>query len=422
VKLAGKLDRPLLGVVVALTVYGLLTLYSAGRTDVPTPSAHLWERQLAWLALGVIGAISVARLSPRLLEWVAPACYAAGLLVLVITLAIGTGGGTATSAHSWIKVGGVRLGQPSEFVKLAVVLMLARYLATRREPPRTLRELVVPCLIAVVPAGLVALQPDLGSALVFGGVLFAMLYWAGVRLPLLVLLASPLASLFLAFSVGTWAGWMLLLCVLLLLWRPFVWEGLAVLGANLVTGVVALPLWRHLAAYQQHRFLSFLNPDLDPRATGWHIIQSKIAIGSGGLLGKGFTMGSQKRLAFLPAQPTDFIFSVVGEELGFVGVVVALALFCTLLLILVRVARKSPDPFGSLVAFGIAGLFFTHIFENVGMTANVMPITGIPLPFFSYGGSFVLACFLALGLAMRIAQEGNELGYREPQHGVAFPG
>ena len=411
--LTGKLDRPLAGVVLALTVYGLLTVYSAGRTDVPSPSANLWERQLAWLALGVLGAVAVMRLSPRLLEWAAPACYGIGIVMLLVTLAFGTGGGTAASTRSWITLGGVRLGQPSEFVKLAVVLMLARYLASRRDAPRTLRELAVPCLIAVVPAALVALQPDLGSALVFGGVLFAMLYWAGVRLPLLILLATPLASLFLAVQWWSWGGWMLLLCILLLAWRPFVWEALAVLVANVGTGIIALPLWKHLATYQQHRFLSFLNPDLDPRATGWHIIQSKIAIGSGGLFGKGFTMGSQKRLAFLPAQPTDFIFSVVGEELGFAGVVVALALFCTLLLILVRVARKSPDPFSSLVAFGIAGLFFTHIFENVGMTANVMPITGIPLPFFSYGGSFLLACCLAIGLAMRVAQEGNELGYHE---------
>jgi rod shape determining protein RodA len=413
VSLVGRLDKPLAGVTAALTVYGILVLFSAGQTDVQTAAAHLWQRQLVWLAIGLVGAAAVMRVSPRLLEWAAPACYAVGILILLVTLAIGTGGGTAASSRSWITLGGIRLGQPSEFVKLAVVLMLARYLGGRRQPPGTMRDLVAPCVIAAVPAGLVAIQPDLGSALVFGGILFAMLFWAGVRVSLLVLLASPLASVFLTVQWWSWAGWMLLLCVLLLIWRPFVWEGLAVLGANLATGIAALPLWRHLAAYQQHRFLSFLNPNVDPRATGWHIIQSKIAIGSGGWLGKGFTMGSQKRLAFLPAQPTDFIFSVLGEELGFVGVAVALALFLSLLLILVRVARKSPDPFGSLVAFGVAGLFFTHVFENVGMTANVMPITGIPLPFFSYGGSFMLACCLAVGLAMRVAQEGNELGYRE---------
>ena len=409
--LTKRLDLPLAAVVAALTVYGILVLYSAGQTDVPTAAAHLWSRQLVWLAMALVGAVLVTRVSPRLLEWAAPACYAIGLLVLLVTLAIGTGGGTAASSRSWITVGGVRLGQPSELVKLTVILMLARYLAARRDPPNSIRELVLPCLIAGVPAGLVVLQPDLGSAIVFGGILFAMLYWAGVRIPLLVLLASPIASLFLAFSIPTWAGWTALLCLLLLIWRPYVWEGLAVLGANLLTGNLARPLWKHLAPYQQHRFISFLNPDADPRATGWHIIQSKIAIGSGGWLGKGFTLGTQKRLAFLPAQPTDFIFSVVGEELGFIGVLVALWLFFALLAMLIRAARRSPDPFGGMVAFGVAGLFFTHIFENVGMTANVMPITGIPLPFFSYGGSFLLACFLAIGLAMRVAREGQELGY-----------
>ncbi len=409
-----KLDRPLLLVTFALTAYGLAILYSAGQTDVLTSISHIWQRQLLWIGLGIIGATLIARLSPRFLEWVAPACYGVSLFVLLLTLFIGTGGhGTAASSRSWIEVAGVRIGQPAEFAKLATVLMLARYLSAQRVAAVSMRELVLPCVIAAVPAALVAVQPDLGSAIVFAGILFAMLFWSGVRMPLLVLLASPIVSLILAFSSWSWGGWILLLCALLVIWRPFVWEGLAVLGANLAMGVVALPLWQRLATYQQHRLVSFLNPELDPRATGWHIIQSKIAIGSGGWLGKGFTLGSQKRLAFLPAQHTDFIFSVVGEELGFIGVLVALALFMAMLAVLVRIARSSPDAFGSLVAFGIVGVFFTHIFENIGMTANVMPITGIPLPFFSYGGSFLLTCFLAVGLAMRLAHEGRELGYHE---------
>ena len=396
-----------------LTVYGLAVLYSAGQTDVPSSASGVWERQLAWLALGVIGAALVYRISPRLLEWAAPAVYVVGVVVLLVTLVIGTGGGTAASSKSWLAIGGHRIGQPSEFVKLAVILMLARYLAGHRDPPATLRELVVPVLIAAVPAGLVAMQPDLGSALVFAGILFAMLFWAGVRIPNLVLLASPVASLVLAFSPWSWGAWIFLVGGLLVLWRPYVWEGLAVLGANVGMGIIALPLWQQLATYQQNRFLSFLNPELDARATGWHIIQSKIAIGSGGWLGQGFTQGTQKRLAFLPAQHTDFVFSVVGEELGFLGVVAALALFFALLAILVRVAKRAPEPFTSLVVFGIVGLLFTHLFESVGMTANVMPITGIPLPFFSYGGSFLLACYLAMGLAFRVSREGRDPSYRE---------
>jgi rod shape determining protein RodA len=408
-----RFDRPLAATTFLLAVYGLLVLFSAGQTDVPSAAAHIWERQLLWLTLGLVAAALVQRVSPRLLEWSAPALYAAGLLVLLVTLAAGTGAGTAASSKSWISIGGHRLGQPSEFVKLVVVLMLARYLAGRREPPATLRELVVPVLIVAVPAALVAMQPDLGSALVFAGILFAMLYWAGVKVSNLVLLASPVLSLLLAFEWWSWGAWIFLVGGLLVLWRPYVWEGLAVLAANVGTGIVARPLWERLATYQQNRFLSFLNPELDARATGWHIIQSKIAIGSGGWLGQGYTQGTQKRLAFLPAQHTDFVFSVVGEELGFVGVVVALVLFFALLAAIIRIARRAPEPFGSLVAFGVVGLLFTHIFENVGMTANVMPITGIPLPFFSYGGSFLLACLVAAGLVNRIALEGREFGYRE---------
>jgi len=410
---ATSLDRPLLLVTAALMAYGLMILYSAGQTDIPTSAAHVWQRQIIWLIAGCIAGGVAYRLSPRLLEWVAPAAYAAGLGILLLLLVIGSGAGTAASTKSWLTVAGVRIGQPAELAKLTTVLMLARYLASLRLPPRTMRELIIPVAIAAVPAGLVMLQPDLGSAIVFAGILFFMLFWGGVRVPLLIMLASPIFSLVLAFSNLSWAIWIVLISILLVVWRPFVWEGLAVLGANLATGIIALPLWRHLHTYQQNRLVSFLNPEVDPRATGWHIIQSKIAIGSGGLLGKGFTLGSQKRLAFLPAQHTDFIFSVVGEELGFVGIAVALALFLLLLMTLIRVARRCPDPFGSLVAFGITGILFTHIFENVGMTANVMPITGIPLPFFSYGGSFLLTCLLCIGLCLRLSKEGRELGYRE---------
>ena len=408
-----RMDRPLIAVVAALMLYGLLILYSAGQTDIPTAAAHVWQRQIVWLVVGCLLGAFVYRLSPRFLEWVAPACYAAGLVVLLILLAVGTGAGTAASSKSWLSIGGVRIGQPAELAKITTVLMLARYLAGLRLPPQNMRELIIPVLIAAVPAGLVMLQPDLGSAIVFAGILFFMLYWGGVRPSLLIMLASPILSLILAFSNWSWAIWIVLISVLLVLWRPFVWEGLAVLGANVAMGIVALPLWKHLHTYQQNRLVSFLNPEVDSRATGWHIIQSKIAIGSGGLLGKGFTLGSQKRLAFLPAQHTDFIFSVVGEELGFVGILVALLLFLLLLVTLIRIARRCPDPFGSLVAFGVAGIFFSHIFENVGMTANVMPITGIPLPFFSYGGSFLLTCLLSIGLCLRLAKEGRELGYRE---------
>jgi rod shape determining protein RodA len=411
VRRLSEIDRPLVATVAGLIVYGFAVLFSAGQTDVPTFVTDIWQKQLIWLSLGFVGAWLMFRMSPRLLEWATPFVYVVSIGLLALTLVIGTGAGTAAGSKSWLAIGGQRLGQPGELAKLAVILMLARWLAARRDPPLTLRDLVMPCTIAGVPFALVMLQPDLGSALVFVAILFAMLYWAGTRLNLLVLLASPAIGLALAFSTFAWGIWIVLLFGLLLWWRPYVWEGLVVMLANVAMGVVALPLWERLAPYQQNRLLAFLNPEVDPRATGWHIIQSKVAIGSGGLLGKGFTEGTQKRLAFLPAQHTDFIFPVVGEELGFLGVVIALTLFTGLLFILLRIARRANDPFASLCVFGITGMLFTHIVENIGMTVNLMPVTGIPLPFFSYGGSFLLAACLGVGISLRVAWESRQSGY-----------
>ncbi|HXQ29528.1 MAG TPA: rod shape-determining protein RodA [Gemmatimonadales bacterium] len=408
-----ELDKPLVAVVVVLSTYGLATLYSAGQTDVTTFATTIWHKQVIWLVLGLGTLLAASGLSPRLLEWATPYFYGVVLVLLVMTLLGGKSPTGAPVGRSWLGIGGVRFGQPAEPAKLACIMMLGRWLATRREPPATLRELVRPTVIAFVPAVLIVLQPDLGSSLVFVAILFSMLFWAGTKPTLLLLLASPVIGLVLAVSTVVWGAWILLLLGLVLWWRPYVWEGLAVMLANAASGALALPFWKHLAPYQQSRLLTFLNPEEDPRATGWHVIQSKVAIGSGGLLGKGFTLGTQKRLAFLPAQHTDFIFSVVGEELGFVGVCIALALFAALVAILLRIARRASDPYSSLCVFGCGAMLFTHIAENIGMTVNLVPITGIPLPFFSYGGSFLLLCAASVGISLRVAWESRLSGYIE---------
>ncbi|HEY2824409.1 MAG TPA: rod shape-determining protein RodA [Gemmatimonadales bacterium] len=415
------LDKPLLGLTILLMGYGVATLYSAGQTDVLTAVQHLWVRQLIWLGIGAVAGFLVYRVSPTILEWSTPYVYGLAVILLLVTLAIGSGAGTAASSKSWITIGGVRLGQPAELAKIATILMLARHLALRRDAPTTLWELAPAGGIVALPVLLVAAQPDLGSAIVFIGILFAMLFWSGVRPVLLLLLGSPLVGLLLGFNQWVYGAWWAL-CVVLALKSLFRLEAVAVILINSAFGLIALPLWKRLATYQQNRLLSFLNPDVDPRATGWHIIQSKVAIGSGGLFGKGFTLGTQKRLAFLPAQHTDFIFSVVGEELGFVGVLVALILFVALVMTLVRVSRRATDSFSSLVAFGIASMMFIHVLENIGMTAGLMPITGIPLPFFSYGGSFLLTCCMGVGLALRVARDSRLTSYGESSGPHAIQG
>jgi rod shape determining protein RodA len=407
------IDRQLAGTALLLMLYGLLVLYSAGQTDVPTQGYGVWHRQFIWFGVGMVAAWATFQVSPRLLEWLTPAIYGFSVFLLLVVLIVGTGAGTAASSHSWLAIGGHQIGQPSELAKVSTVLMLARYLSGRREPPRSLRDLLGPALIVGIPFLLVMKQPDLGSAIVFIGVFFAMLFWAGVRPRLLFLVASPGISLLLAFSNLSWGFWIVGFTVLLFVWRPYVWDGLTFWLFNAVSGFVAMPLWHRLATYQQNRLLTFLNPEVDPRAAGYHAIQSRVAIGSGGWFGTGYTEGPQKRLAFLPEQHTDFVFSVVGEELGFVGVALALGLFCVLFMTLIRIARRATDSFSSLLVFGILGMFFSHVFENVGMTVNIMPITGIPLPFFSYGGSFFIICCVCLGLVGRVAWDSRLAGYAD---------
>jgi rod shape determining protein RodA len=400
-------DYPLAMIALLLTAFGIAVVYSAGQTEIPDAALQgAWLRQLTWLALGLVAFLVATRLSVRFLEWAALPAYLLGLTLLIVTLVFGSGAGTAASMKGWIGIGGFRL-QPSEFAKIAVAMMLARVLASYRVAPRSLLELIKPATVVLIPWVLVMLQPDLGTSLVFIGLFFAMLFWSGVSGTLLLLAASPVVSLVLAGSTGLWAAWFILLLVVVWLYKPYVVEGVVLVIANLIMGVAAPILWDKLAPHQQDRLLVFLDPSRDPRASGYQIAQSRIAIGSGGWTGKGYMEGSQKRLAFLPEQHTDFIFAVVGEELGFLGVATALTLFLFLFLRIIRVATRASDSFSSLVAFGLAGSWFVHGLIHVGMTINLMPITGIPLPFFSYGGSFLLACWIAVGMLVRISAEGR---------------
>ena len=400
-------DYPLVLIALALSIFGVAMVYSAGQTDTPTAVARVYKSQIVWLLIGMVGAYGISRSSVRFIEWVTVPAYILSVALLGLTLVVGKGAGTAASTKSWLAIGGVRIGQPSELAKVTVVLMLAHVLASRREPPKSLLDLWKPALIVLIPWAIIMLQPDLGTGIVFIGIFFGMLYWSGVAWPILLLLASPVVSLILSFSTGLWGAWFLVLLALVLYYRPYLVEGIVLMVANIVTGVIAPILWEKLAPYQQNRLKTFIDPSADPRASGYHVIQSKIAIGSGGLFGKGFTLGTQKRLAFLPEQHTDFIFAVVGEEMGFIGVTIALTLFLALFLRVTQIAGRANDSFSSLVAFGLMASWFVHVLVNVGMTLNLMPITGIPLPFFSYGGSFMLASWLAIGILMRISGEGR---------------
>jgi len=382
-------------------------IYSAGVLNVPSSvTENIWQRQLFWLFLGIGTFTAVSLVPTRWTEWVALPAYVAAILLLMATLVIGTGAGTAAGTKSWISLGGFRF-QPAELAKIATILAVARFFSIRREAVQSLRELLAPLAIVGLPLGLVILQPDLGTALAFIGILFAMLYWGGTPVPLLVLLASPGLALILSYDTKIWSIYIVLLTLSLFFYRYrlYLVESIAVVLANLAAGTIALPLWRSLNDYQRNRLLVFLDDTVDPRGAGWNIIQSKVAIGSGGPFGKGFTLGAQKRLDFLPEQHTDFIFSVIGEELGFLGTSLVIATFTFILLRLVQLAWRATDPFAGLVIFGIFGAWITHIFVNIGMTVGLVPITGIPLPFVSYGGSFLLMSWIALAVAVQVSHD-----------------
>jgi rod shape determining protein RodA len=392
-------------VVVALAVFGIAMIYSAGVTDVPSPITEgAWRQQLLWFIISVLMIPVVLRVRVGVLEWASQPAYALALVLLLLVLFIGGGAGTAESTRSWLSIGPLRL-QPAEVAKIATVLMLARVLGEWREPPRTLWALWKPIAVVIVPMGLVMLQPDLGSALAFISILIWCLYWAGTPATTIFFLVSPVFSLFLSIQPWVWGGYIVLLMVLLFYRNAFLSEKVSIFLVNAAAGAIALPLWDMLKPYQKNRFLVFLDPGIDPRGAGYNLIQSRVAIGSGGLWGKGYLDGSQKRLAFLPEQHTDFIFSVIGEELGFIGVMFVLVAFALVFWRLVRVAERSRDPFASLVPIGLFASWFTHVLINVGMTVGVMPVTGIPLPFISYGGSFLLVNMLAMAVVQRIAAE-----------------
>ncbi|MDX1646349.1 MAG: rod shape-determining protein RodA [Longimicrobiales bacterium] len=404
-----SLDPPLVLAVTALSMFGIAMIYSAGQVHVPNPvTEDAWIRQGLWFVLALGAFTLLARVPLLWIEWVAVPSYVVSVVLLALTLLVGEGRGTAAGVRSWIDLGFISF-QPAEIAKLSTILALAHFLSQKDAALTSLRDLVPPAALVGLPLVLVMLQPDLGTAIAFVGILFAMLYWAATPVWLLLLVASPVIGLFLSYDTVVWSVYIVAVIGFLVLFRYklYLFESVMLVLANFATASIARPLWNSLAPYQRNRILVFLDPEVDPRGAGYQVIQSKVAVGSGGFGGQGFTLGSQKRLDFLPEQHTDFIFSVVGEELGFVGTALAILAFGYVLTRLVRLAEGvgEKQPFAGLVLLGIFGAWLVHIFVNIGMTIGMVPITGIPLPFVSYGGTFLFMSWVAVAVAVRVAHE-----------------
>ncbi len=381
-----------------LILAGVLSVYSATHHPESPRHGYIW-RHLFSVGLGV-GVFALFLFVPlRLCEDWAWIGYAAslGLLLLVAFLGVEEYG-----ARRWFRVGPLRF-QPSELAKLALVAALAQALSGKRADLSRPRALFITLGVILAPTLLVLKQPDLGTSGAFPALALVMLVWAGIPKLALVVLLSPLVTVACMHHWWVWAAFLLILTV----WFRRGQLSWFLIGAfNAVhTGLffTAPRLLAHLEPYQQQRIVTFFNPESDPSGAGYQVLQSKIAIGSGMIAGKGFLRGTQNVLSFLPQQHTDFIFSVVGEEWGFVGALLVLSLFAVLVLRAFYLARTCRSAFESFAAVGIGGLMLYHAGLNMAMTMGLFPVTGLPLPFLSYGGSFLLTMMAALGILQNIA-------------------
>ncbi|HVN45908.1 MAG TPA: rod shape-determining protein RodA [Steroidobacteraceae bacterium] len=352
-----RIDGPLVVGLSLIAAYGLVVLYSASGQSLPT-----LLRTVARLVLGAIAMLLLARINPNFLRRSTPWVYATGCVLLLIVAAIGHVG---MGAQRWLNLGLFRF-QPSELMKLAVPMMCAWYLHERPLPP-SLPALIAMAALILVPVALVAMQPDLGTAalIAVAGALVIVLAGLPVRV---------MAGLMALAAAGAWVG------------------------------------WGFMHDYQRKRVLTFLNPQTDPLGAGYHIIQSQIAIGSGGVFGKGWMNGSQAQLEFLPERSTDFIFAVIGEEFGLLGLLLLLLLYLFVVGRAIYLATQTQDTFARLLAGSLALTFFVYVFINAGMVTGLLPVVGVPLPLVSYGGSSVVTLLAGFGILMALYSRRKLIG------------
>ncbi len=432
--LTGERLRPLVTVdpllasaVVGLMAIGILFIFSSGINSTGVLVTTEYLKQLLWAGVALVVLVSFSYVNYNLLRDLSLWIYLVFLSLLVLTLLFGR---VVNGAKAWIGIFGLG-GQPSEFAKIATVLFLSRFLANKRSEIRDWKVFAQAFLIVSIPMALIIRQPDTGTTMVFIPIFLVMLFMAGARVRHVVYVAvTGILTVFFALvpfvetiiyhetnGIGTLLtdpkvflvlGGILALIIGSALFglRQFkqsIYYWLAYLfSILLISFVLAYVLRSVLKDYQIMRFIVFLDPSIDPKGSGWNLIQSMTAIGSGGLFGKGFLLGTQSHYRFLPMQSTDFIFSILGEEWGFFGGLLVFGFFSILILRLLYIAQVIKDNFGVLVVSGFVGMFVTHIFVNVGMTVGIMPVTGIPLYFLSYGGSSLIAGSLAIGVSMNI--------------------
>ncbi|MDR3114864.1 MAG: rod shape-determining protein RodA [Treponema sp.] len=422
-----EIDFLLLCAAITLTVFGVLFIYSSGLSSSGAQGSTEHFKQILWGASGLSFALVLSMIDYRRLFRLSFYLYLGTLGLLVYTCIFGH---TVNGAKAWIGIGSFGI-QPSEFTKITTILFLARYLdASKRKADSFIRFLTA-CLIVFIPMALVLIQPDFGTSLVFIPMLLVMTFIAGISIKYTIFLMAFIGLTGIFMILPLWQGYLFekaLPSLMMITNLRFI--GITALALFLI-GVIAMAgfllykkgyfFWivygvgivifslgasymshKVLKDYQIMRLIVFLNPEVDPRGAGWNIIQSITAIGSGGFWGKGYLGGTHSHYRFLPQQSTDFIFSIFSEEWGFIGGILVFILFLLICLRLVRIMKTAADPFGTYITAGLAAMYSFHFLINVGMTMGIMPITGIPLLFMSYGGSALISAMAGIGLALSI--------------------
>jgi rod shape determining protein RodA len=392
IKISGA-DYGFILVVLILVLIGLIAIYSASfQVESPALKAN-FTRQILWFLIGLIFMV-IAIIIPARAYWASAYwLYFITIILLLFILILNRG----STVARWINIGPLRF-QPAEFAKISVLIVLARYLSHEKRNLNNFKDIVISFGVILLPFLLIAKQPDLGTALVFLAIILPVLFWAGLPSFFLFAITAPFIVMLSSFNYYMYFLAMILIAVALLFFKRGLFISLLIMVLNIVVGIVTPLLWNRLHEYQQHRVLTFLGLEMDPQGLSYQVIQSKVAIGSGGFWGKGLLQGTQTQLRFLPEQHTDFVFSVIGEEFGFIGSFIVIVLFLILLLRAIYIASKVRNKFSGLMVIGAAAILGFHIIINIGMTVGMMPVTGLPLPFLSYGGSFLIVAMILIGM------------------------
>jgi rod shape determining protein RodA len=396
-KLSDKFDFGLFIPVLILFLVGLTAIYSSTFNH-PTMSGN-FNRQLVFGIAAFIVFFITYSVPSNTFRMIAIPTYLFSLLLLVIVLVVGR---KTSGARSWLDFGPLGF-QPSELAKLGTILVMSLFLSRKNTDIESFKDIVLALCIGFLPVMMILLEPDMGTAIVFVGMILLLIFWKGISVFGLFIVLSPgFVAISALFGFYSFLGALVLTLIVLLIFRKDIFFSGSIFALNLAAGFFADYLYHALSPHQQKRIQSFIDPNMDPLGAGYNTIQAKVAIGSGGLFGKGFLKGNQTQLQYIPEQWTDFIYCVIGEEFGFIGSMIVLILFFYLFLKILKIASTTKDEFLSLTIIGVLSVYFIHFLINIGMVVGILPVIGIPLPFVSYGGSSLLVNMFMLGMIANI--------------------